>query len=110
MMDFILNNYEAVAGVILGAGLVMYAIVTRQWSVLQVVAYRLMLDAERLMSTAEGKAKMDAVYAAVWEQVPKWLKRFVTEKTLREKLQDWYNIAKNSLGGDQDKSSNSPAT
>lgn len=59
-----------------------------------------MLDAERLMSTTEGKAKMDAVYAAVWAQVLKWLKRFVTEKSLREKLQDWYNIAKNSLGGD----------
>jgi len=33
----------------------------------------------------------------------KWLKRFVTEKTLREKLQDWYNIAKNSLDGDNTK-------
>jgi hypothetical protein len=40
---------------------------------------------------------MDAVYATVWQQVPKQLKRFVTEKTLREKLQDWYNLAKNSL-------------
>lgn len=107
MTDFILSNFEAVSGAILAVGLIIYALITRQWSVLQVAAYRLMLDAERLMSTAEGKAKMDAVYAAVWQRVPKWLKRFVTEKTLREKLQDWYNIAKNSLGGDTDDSTTS---
>ncbi len=102
MSDFILGNFEAVAGAILALILIFYALVTRQWSILQVAAYRFMLDAERLMATKQGKAKMEAVYAAVWQQIPKWLKRFVTEKTLREKLQDWYNIAKNSLGGDQD--------
>lgn len=102
MTDFILSNFEAVAGVILAAILIVYALVTRQWWILQAAAYRFMLDAERIMRTKEGKVKMDAVYAAIWEQVPKWLKRFITEKTLREKLQDWYNIAKNSLGGDQD--------
>jgi hypothetical protein len=97
MMDFILINYQAAAGVILAVILIIYALVTRQWSILQVAAYRLMLDAERLMSTKEGIERMDAVYATVWQQVPKQLKRFVTEKTLREKLQDWYNLAKNSL-------------
>lgn len=103
MMDFVLSNYQAVAGMLLGAIVIIYALVTRQWSVLQLAAYRLMLDAERLMATKEGTEKMDAVYAAMWEQVPRWLKRFVTSKTLREKLQEWYNIAKNSLGGDRDK-------
>lgn len=97
MTDFILGNFETVAGVILSAILIAYALVTRQWWILRAVAYRFMLDAERIMKTKAGKAKMDAVYAAIWEQVPKWLKRFVTEKTLREKLQDWYNLAKNSL-------------
>jgi hypothetical protein len=101
MMDFILNYYEAVAGVILAGVLIIYALVTRQWSILQVAALRLMLDAERLMATKEGIERMDAVSTAVWQKVPKWLKRFVSEKTLRKKLQNWYNIAKNSLGGDR---------
>lgn len=98
-MEFILNNIDTIGALMISLMLVIWAIVTRQWSVLQVAAYRLMLSAERLMGTKQGKAKMEMVYAALWQQVPKWLKKFVTEKTLREKLQEWYNIAKNSLGG-----------
>lgn len=99
-MDFIVNNIETIGTLIVAFFVVVWAIWTRQWGVLQAAAYKLMLSAERLMATKEGKEKMEVVYAAVWVRVPKWLKKFVTEKTLREKLQDWYNIAKNSLGGD----------
>jgi hypothetical protein len=96
-LEYVLNNFEAIAGAILALILVIYAIITRQWWILRAAAYKFMLDAERIMKTKEGKAKMDAVYAAVWAQVPKWLKRFVTEKTLREKLQELYDKAKDSL-------------
>lgn len=102
MMDFILNYSSEIGTLLVSLAVVIWAIYTRSWSVLQVAAYKMMLAAEKLMATKEGKAKMEMVYAAVWQQVPKWLKRFVTEKTLREKLQEWYNIAKNSLGGDRD--------
>lgn len=97
-MELILNNYEACAGVLLSLALIIYAAVTRQWGILRLAAYKLMLDAERVMASKEGRVKMEAVYAAIWQRVPAWLKRFVTEKTLREKLQEWYNLAKNSLG------------
>lgn len=98
-MEFILNNYEAVGGIIVAAALIVYAIVTRQWSILRTAALGFMIDAERLIATVDGKAKMDMVFAAAWQQIPKWIKMFVTEETLREKLQEWYNIAKNSLSG-----------
>ncbi|MDD4390574.1 MAG: hypothetical protein PHW03_07210 [Eubacteriales bacterium] len=97
MIDLILNNFEACAGVLLSLALIIYATVTRQWGVLRLAAYKLMLDAERVMASKEGPAKMDEVYAAIWQKVPKWLKRFVTEKTMREKLQEWYIVARNSL-------------
>jgi len=97
-MDFLLNNIDTIGTLIVSLVLVLWAVWTRQWAVLQAAAYKLMLSAERLMKTKQGKAKMEMVYATVWQQVPKWLKKFVTEKTLREKLQEWYNIAKNSLG------------
>ncbi len=100
-MDFILNNIDTIGSLLVAIVMVIWALVTKKWSVLQAAAYKLMLSSERLMATAEGKEKMEAVFAAVWQQLPKWLKKFVTEKTLREKLQDWYDIAKNSLGGDQ---------
>lgn len=96
-MDFILNNIEAVEMILVAIILAVWAIFTRQWGILQIAAYRLMLSAERLMATDKGKTKMEAVYAAVWVQVPDWLKKFITEKTLREKLQEWYNLARDSL-------------
>lgn len=96
-MDFIINNLEAVIGVLVALVLIAYAVINKQWSMLQVGAYRLMLSAERLMKTAEGKKKMEEVFKAVWMKIPKWLKRFVTEKTLREKLQQWYDLAKDDL-------------
>jgi hypothetical protein len=47
-MDFILNNFEAVAGVILATVLIVYSLITRQWDILKIAAYKLMLDAERV--------------------------------------------------------------
>lgn len=97
MTEFILKNFEVIAGAILALVLLIYAVATRQWGLLQISAYRLMLSAERLMATAPGKAKMEMVFAAAWQQIPRGLKFFITEKTLREKLQEWYNLAKDFL-------------
>jgi hypothetical protein len=99
MMDFVMGNYEALAGIALALALLVYALITRQWSVLQAAAYRLMLSAEKLMGTAEGKEKMAAVFAGIWNLVPGWLKGFATEDKLREKLQEWYDIARDGLVG-----------
>jgi hypothetical protein len=97
LTEIILSNLEVIAVAILALILIFYAIVTRQWGVLQVAALKLMLSAERLMATESGKAKMEAVFAAVWARVPSVLKLFITEKSLREKLQEWFNLAKDYL-------------
>jgi hypothetical protein len=110
MTDFILNYSSEIGALLVSLAMVIWAVYTRSWAVLQVAAYKLMLSAEKLMATEEGTEKMEEVYAAVWSKIPKWVKKFVTEKTLREKLQDWYNIARNSLGGDHDESQTSTNT
>jgi hypothetical protein len=103
MTDFIMANFDAVAGVILALILIIYALITRQWGILRVAAYRFMVDAERIMSTKHGKAKMDAVYAAVWAQIPILFKRFITEEALRKKLQKLYDRARDSLKTETEK-------
>ena len=103
-MDFIINNIDTIVTLLVAIVTAIYAILKGKWGLLKFAAYKLMFSAERLAQTKEGTERMDAVYAAVWAKIPKWLKRFVSEKTLREKLQDWYNIAKNSLGEDTHKS------
>jgi len=97
MIDFIMSNFELLGGILVIAALLIYGIITRQWGLVRMAAYQLMLSAERLMQTSEGKEKFDAVYAALWEQLPTWLKGFAGPDKLRMKLQDWYDIAKDML-------------
>ena len=97
MIDFIMANADLFGGILVAIALIVYAIFTRQWSTLRVAAYQLMLSAERLMATAEGKAKLDAVFAELWIRVPAWIKKFYDENKMKKKLQDWYNLAKNAL-------------
>lgn len=97
MIDFILSNFEAVAGLIFAIVLVVYAIYTRQWNLVKLAAYKFMFSAERLMATDPGKAKMKEVYKEIWIMLPNWFKLFVKEETLREKLQEWYELAKDYM-------------
>lgn len=97
MIEFIFANFELVGGIIVILAMLIYGLFTRQWSIVRISAYQLMLSAERLMATAEGKEKFEAVFADLWKIVPRWLKAFATESVMREKLQAWYNIAKDML-------------
>lgn len=97
MSEFIINNMETLLAALAAILMLLYALYTKQWAILRSSGLSLMLAAERLLTTVEGKKKMEWVYAAMWQRMPKWIKTFVTEKTLREKLQEWYNFAKNQL-------------
>lgn len=97
MIDFIMSNFELLGGILVIAALLIYGIITRQWGIVRMAAYQLMLSAERLMATADGKQKFEAVYAALWEQLPAWIQKFTGPEKLKAKLQDWYDIAKDML-------------
>ncbi len=97
MIDFILTNIEVFVTGLVALVLIIYALITRQWMVLRSAALSLMLSAERLMATEEGKKKMDWVYMATWQRLPNWLKTFISEESLRGKLQEWYNMAKDMI-------------
>ena len=98
MIEFIMANIEAIALMLAAIVTLIYAIYTKQWSAVRSAALSFMLSAERLMVTGQGSARMDAVFRATWERVPAWIKTFVTEKTMRDKLQEWYELAKDELG------------
>ena len=97
MIDFIIANIEAVGTLIVALVVLIYAIFTKQWGAVRTAALSLMLSAERLMATAEGKEKMEQVFVEVWYYMPGWMKKFITEEKLEIKLQEWYELAKNSL-------------
>jgi TRAP-type uncharacterized transport system fused permease subunit len=97
MIDFLLANIAPIGSGLVALILIIYALVTRQWMILRSAALSLMLSAEKLMATEEGKAKMELVLAAVWDQAPRWVKKFYDKNKLRLKLQEWYDIAKDML-------------
>ena len=98
MIDFIMANMPTIGSALIAIILIVWAIFTRQWYVLRSSALSLMLSAEKLLATKEGKEKFEEVYRELWNLVPKWLKKFVTEKTMRDKLQAWFDFAKDALG------------
>ena len=97
MMEYVINNSETIGTAVVALVIVIYAIITKEWAVFKAAAYSLMLSAEGLMSTEEGAKKMEAIFKATWQQIPKWSKVFITETAFRTRLQEWYRIARDQL-------------
>lgn len=97
MMDFILGNFELVVGIIVLLAMLIFGGITRQWSLVRISAYQLMLSAQRLYATEKGKEKFEMVYSKLWEMLPGWLKKSLGPEKLRKKLQNWYDLAKDML-------------
>jgi hypothetical protein len=102
-MDFIFTNFELVIGIVVLLAVLIFGGITRQWSLVRISAYQLMLSAEKLFATEEGKEKFEMVLSKLWELLPGWLKKAVGLERLRQKLQDWYNLAKDMLHEDVNK-------
>lgn len=83
---------------VLFLGTIVYLAITKQWDRLRGIAYALMLQAERVFAEGEGKKKFDAVFDSFYyDLIPAWLRMFVTPEGIREKLQAWYDLAKDYL-------------
>lgn len=96
-MEFIFANLELLISTVVIIVMLVVAVVTRQWTLVRVYAYQLMLSAQRLLATEEGQVRFEKVYNEVWDQLPGWIKTVVGKEKLREKLQVWYDLAKDKL-------------
>lgn len=97
MTEFVLGNIETIGTALVALVLILYAIIVKEWAVLKAAVYALMLSAERLMGTEDGKKKMEVVFQTIWAQMPKWIKVFIPEKDFRVKLQEWYRLARDQI-------------
>ena len=94
MKQLIISNLPTILIVALFFVYVVYLVVTQQWVRLRETAYKIMLKAEKIFKTGQGRKKFDYVFEQVYDLVPAWIKIFVPEDDLRFKLQEWYNHAK----------------
>lgn len=79
------------------AGYIIYLAIMKKWKELREFAYAMMLSAERLYRDYQGKEKFEAVFRQVYDLIPVWLQRFIPPESIKEKLQEWYDIAKDYL-------------
>ena len=97
MKELLIANWFVVLLAVAFLSYVIFLIITKQWETLKKLAYTLMLQAERAYSEDEGKRKFDYVFTLFYNLMPTWLKSFLTQEYIREKLQDWYDEAKKNL-------------
>lgn len=96
-MDFIISNLEVFVGMVVFLIMLLFGVITNQWSIVKINAYQLMLSAQRLMATEEGRKRFDDVYSKLWIKLPVWVRKIVGPAKLKKQLQHWYDLAKDML-------------
>lgn len=98
MKEILIQNWFVILVVATFVAYTIHLILTKQWTKLRMQAYALMLSAEKLYAEGEGNEKFEAVFQKLYfSLIPAWLRPFVTQDTMRKKLQEWYELAKDYL-------------
>jgi len=98
MRNFIISNWPTILIIAVFLIWVIYLAVKKKWDQLRGIAYRLMLQAEKVITgTKKGRERFEAVFKQVYSLIPPWLQFFFPESTVREKLQEWFNDIKDYL-------------
>lgn len=98
MKNFIILNWPSI--LIIAAFLIWigYLVVNKKWEQLRGTAYRLILQVEKTITgTKRGKERFELVIDRLYSLIPGWLQFFISEKCLREKLQEWFDQIKDYL-------------
>jgi len=98
MRDFLINYWFII---LIGIGFVayiIYLIVNRRWTKLREIAYKLIRQAESVVvGTKKGQERFNLVFDQLYNTMPGWLRLFIPRSLLEQKLQEWFNIIKDSL-------------
>jgi hypothetical protein len=95
MFDYLRSNWFGVLIILVLLSWVVYLVVTKQWDYLRHKAYELIIYAEgAIKGSKKGQERFDYVIKVLYQRVPKWMQFFITEQSLKEKLQEWFDILK----------------
>lgn len=92
-----IQNFITLIIVLAIVGYALYLTIKKKWVELRDFAYALMLSAERLYNDCQGKEKFEVVFREVYNLIPVWLQKLIPPESIREKLQEWYDTAKDYL-------------
>ncbi len=98
MVDFLLT-YGAM--IILGIGFIgfiVYLAINHRWDKIRELAYKMIRQAENvIVGTKRGQERFNLVLDQLYNIMPAWLKLFISKSYMEQKLQEWFNLIKDSL-------------
>ncbi len=98
MIDFLLT-YGAM--IILGIGFIgfiVYLAINHRWETIREIAYKMIRQAENvIVGTKRGQERFNLVLDQLYNIIPTWLKLFITRSYMQQKLQEWFDMIKDSL-------------
>ncbi len=98
MREFILNNWVTIIILIACIIYIAYLVVKHRWTKLREIAYKLIRQAETTITgTKRGQERFEQVISQLYIIIPPWIRFFITKNLLEEKLQEWFDLIKDSL-------------
>lgn len=95
----ILKEYWPVILFVLGFVIYIgYLLVNRRWDKIRELAYNLIRQTEKTVTGSKmGQERFDLVINQLYNLIPSWLRFFIPRSLLKQKLQEWFDLIKDSL-------------
>lgn len=98
MKEFLVTNGFIILIVIGIVGYIGYLLLNRRWTRLREIAYKLIKQAEKTITgTKKGQERFELVLNQLYNMIPAWLRFFIPRSLMEEKLQEWFNLIKDTL-------------
>ena len=98
MREFLINYWFIIVAGIGLIGYIVYLAAKRRWTKLRELAYNLILHAEKAITgTKMGQERFRFVLSELYNMIPTWLRFFISRSLLEQKLQEWFDLIKDSL-------------
>jgi hypothetical protein len=98
MKDFLVSYWFVILISIIFVGYIIFLIVNRKWTKIRKIAYKLIKQAEEtIVGTKKGQERFEQVLTQVYSLLPGWLRLFISCSLMEQKLQEWFDLIKDSL-------------
>lgn len=98
MVELFKNYWMVILVAIIACIYIVYLVVNKRWNKLRIIANKLMLQAElTIVGTKKGRERFDQVLTQVYLLIPIWIRVFLPKSAFEKKLQQWFELIKDSL-------------
>lgn len=98
MKEFLTQNGLAILSGLVILVYIVYLLVNRRWTSLRELAYSLIRQAEKAITGSKmGQERFNFVLNQLYNMIPAWLRFFIPRTLLEQKLQEWFDMIKDSL-------------